>query len=243
MIPVLGIPVLTGPDLLRACVASIDEPLARLVVIDNSPEGGMGDIAREAAPACVGEVIDTRPPDNLGYSASLNLLVRTHAALPWWMYANVDAVFAPGDMARVAQQMEGRDAPFLCGIRDFRLFGLNAAMVETVGFWDENFHPMYCEDTDYTRRMRLADAAHLMLPGETGHVGSATIGDPRYGTHNTRTYPDNRAYYQAKWGGDINAEGFATPFNKGGSVRDWTLSLSRIRDNSWTPRDQGDRPG
>lgn len=239
MIPVLGIPVLNRPELLEECVRSIDEPVARLVIIDNSPEG-LGDVDRSAVPDCVGEVVYTHPPDNLGFSASLNFLIRTHAGLPWWMFANSDAVFAAGDMSRVATVMNAHEDPWLCGIRDFRLFGLNAAMVETVGFWDENFHPMYCEDSDYTRRMNLAEAPYLMLFGETGHVGSATIGDPRYGVHNTRTYPDNRAYYRAKWGGDINSETFETPFNHGGTVRDWTLQLSRLRDNTWTPRHDGD---
>lgn len=235
MIPVLGIPVINHPDYLAECVASIDAPLARLVIIDNSPDGGMGDVVRSVLPDCVGELVVTRPPANLGYSASLNLLIRTHANLPWWMYANADAKFAPGDMARVEAQMATEPGPFLCGIRDFRLFGLNAACVSTIGFWDENFHPIYCEDTDYTRRITLGGARYLMLPGDTGHVGSVCYrgdGNPN-AAHNARTYPSNRRYYIEKWGGDIGREGYETPFDDGGSVADWTLRFERIRDNDW----------
>lgn len=232
MIPVLGIPCISRPDLLADCIASIDYPVARLVVIDNSPEGL--DVA--APPACVERMDVIRPGDNLGFSGSLNHVIKTNAQAPWWMFANADAVFAPGDMARVVEQMESHaDEPFLCGIRDFRLFGQNARLVETVGFWDENFAPMYCEDSDLVRRITVSGTAHyLMLPGDTGHVGSATIQEARYGLRNIRTYNSNRAYYRAKWGGDINAETFTTPFDRGGSVADWTLDLSRLRDNTWT---------
>ena len=44
MIPLLAVPVLGRPDLLTACVASIDAPVRRLLIIDNSPEGGLGDV-------------------------------------------------------------------------------------------------------------------------------------------------------------------------------------------------------
>lgn len=240
VVPVFGIPAISEPEMLAECVRSIDADVARLVVIDNSPDGSLGDVARNAAPASVAELVVVTPPDNLGYSGSLNFLIRTHAYAPWWVWANADAVFAPGEIATIAERIESRSGPFLVGIRDYRLFALNAEMVETVGFWDENLHPIYCEDTDYQRRMLLAGAPFLFLPGSTGHFGSATIRDARYGRENQRTYPDNRRYYTAKWGGDIGAETFSTPFDRGGSVADWTLDLRRLRANRWTTGDGGD---
>jgi hypothetical protein len=38
-----------------------------------------------------------------------------------------------------------------------------------------------------------------------------------------------------KWGGYPRHERFTTPFNAGGSVRDWTLDLARIEDQRWNP--------
>lgn len=234
-VPVLGIPCISQPNLLSDCVASIDYPVQRLVIIDNSPEGGYTELVRDAVPACVEEVMDFRPLSNLGYSGSLNALIKGHVKVPWWMYANSDAVFAPGEMARVVEQMEAHpDLALLCGIIDFRLFGLNAKCVETVGFWDENFVPMYCEDSDYSYRIQVAGGTFLRLNGSTGHVGSATIKEDRYAAHNSRTYPSNREYYRRKWGGDIGQETFTTPFNRGGHIGDWRLELSRLRDNDWT---------
>lgn len=232
----MGIPVINAPKMLAECVASIDAEVGRLVIVDNSRSGEMGDVARAALPANVHELVVARPAANLGFSASLNHVMRTHPAAAWWMFANADAVFAPGDMARVTRQMvDHADRPFLCGIRDFRLFGQNPLMTETAGWWDENFHPIYYEDDDYKRRIALAGATYLMLPGETGHFGSATIRDEgsNYADHNARTFPAQADYYRAKWGGGLNQETYTTPFDKGGAVRDWFLPVSRLRDLSW----------
>jgi GT2 family glycosyltransferase len=233
MIPVLAVPVISRPDLLLEFATSIDHPVQRLVIIDNSPEGGIA--ADVEKPDCVAEMIVHRPLSNLGFSGSINVVIKGYPDLPWWAFANVDAYCGRGDLAQIERAMEEHpDVPFLAGIRDFRLFGQNAAMVEAVGFWDENYHPMYCEDSDYDTRIRLAGAEHLQLFGETGHFGSATITDPRYGDHNARTYPTNRAYYIAKWGDWLTREQFTTPFDRGGSVRDWTLDFARLRDNAWS---------
>jgi hypothetical protein len=71
------------------------------------------------------------------------------------------------------------------------------------------------------------------LEGGATHVGSAAIASGFAG-ENARTYPANRAYYVAKWGGDLRGgETFTTPFDRGGSVRDWALELARVRELAW----------
>ncbi len=51
---------------------------------------------------------------------------------------------------------------------------------------------------------------------------------------NARTYPANRAYYRAKWGGELRGgETFTSPFNRGGPVSEWSLDIDRLRDNDW----------
>ena len=129
MIPVLGIPVLNRPDLLAACLASIDHPIGRLVIIDNSPTGEMGAVAEGAYS---GELFVTEPPANLGFAASLNLVIRTHPGLPWWAFANADTRFAPGDLARLESAMTGDDPRCVC-LLDWRAFGINAECVDRVG--------------------------------------------------------------------------------------------------------------
>jgi GT2 family glycosyltransferase len=235
VIPLLAIPVVNRPDLLAACVASIDHPVERLLIIDNSREGGITEGV--TFPDCIEDVWITEPPGNLGYTASVNFAIKSTPKAPYWMVANADTAFAPGDLARLADVADDFAAirrPLWAGIVDWRVFALTAEAVEAAGLWDENFYN-YCSDADYEYRCTLADVPILSLPGETSHVGSVCYqGDPRNAAHNARSYPSERAYYRAKWGGELRGgERFATPFDKGGSVADWTLDLPRLRLQVW----------
>jgi GT2 family glycosyltransferase len=228
VIPLLAIPVVNRPDLLAACVASIDHPVERLLIIDNSREGGITEGV--TFPDCIEDVWITEPPGNLGYTASVNFAIKSTPKAPYWMVANADTAFAPGDLAR----LDSGEHMGWVGIVDWRVFRLDAEVVEAVGLWDENFYN-YCSDVDYEYRCHLAGPTPIRLPGETSHVGSVCYqGDPRNAAHNARSYPSERAYYRAKWGGELRGgERFATPFDKGGSVADWTLDLPRLRLQVW----------
>jgi len=225
MIPVLAFPVIGRFDLLERAIASIDYPVGKLLIIDNSPLG-LGDAA--SLPAVV-----TRPPSNLGFPGSVNHVIKTHPAAPWWAIANADIVFGPGDLARLDEAMTSHPGGWV-GIVDWRVFGLSAAAVERVGFFDENFHPCYCEDADYEYRCTLAGVPWGAIPGTTTHERSVTIKEAHYAARNAQTYPANRAYYYAKWGGELRGgETFTTPFDSGGSVAAWSLDLRRLRDQPW----------
>lgn len=231
MIPVLGIPVINRPDLLAKCIASIDHPVGRLVIIDNSPNSEMGEIADANLPLSVEDLFVTEPPANLGFAASVNLVIKTHPG--WWAFANADVEFAPGDLGRIAEAMQTSD-PLTAGIVDWRLFGHTRAFIEKVGLWDENFHPVYCEDADMEYRAKLAGAELRWLAGVTTHVGSVCLGDERNARHNSRTHPENARYYLRKWGGGLRGgERFTTPFDRGGWVGDWTLEVSRLAAQAW----------
>jgi GT2 family glycosyltransferase len=118
---------------------------------------------------------------------------------------------------------------------DWRVFGINRECVEAVGFFDENFHPCYCEDADYEYRCTLAGVPWSFIPGGATHEGSAAIrSEARYAAGNARSYPENRAYYEAKWGGPLRGgERYASPFDQGGPVSEWDLRLSRLRLLAW----------
>ena len=230
MAPVLGIPVVSRPDLLRACLASIDLPV-RLVVIDNSGTGQLGDVAAEY------DAIVAEPIANLGYTASVNHIIRSFPHEPYWLVANADVVFGPGDLQRLLAEPGG-----WVGINgDWRAFRLDERTVADVGFWDENFYN-YCSDADYERRCTLAGIDWHFIDGTTTHVGSATIAEARYGAHNRRSYPAEVAYHTRKWGVPVRASGgFATPFGQGGHLGDWRADLSQLRQVSWNDRDGGAR--
>ncbi len=226
--PVLAIPVLNRPDLFRRCLDSIDMDV-RLVVIDNSAEGIAWDLVPDDA-----HVIDI--PGNLGYSASVNLVIKSLPQEPYWLFANADTEFAPGDLARLVEAKGG-----WTGITDWRVFKLTAETVERVGFWDESFAPVYCEDADYEYRCTLAGVRWGFIQGETTHVGSVCLQD--HAGDNARTYPENVRHYIDKWGGMLRGgERFTTPFDRGGSVADGLgPDLSRLRAQAWRRPDGGAR--
>jgi hypothetical protein len=231
MAPVLGIPVISRPDLLRECLESIDLPV-RLVVIDNSGTGELGDVAAEVRP----DALIVEPAANLGWTASVNHIIRSFPHEPHWLIANADVRFAPGDLARLMDEPGG-----WVGVTDWRVFRLDAQTVERVGFWDESFFN-YCSDADYERRCDLAGIDRHFIPGDTSHVGSVTIQEARYGAHNQVTYPVERAYYQAKWGADVRMPGgHESPFGQGGHLGAWRLDLSVLRATTWNHRDGGHR--
>lgn len=229
MTPVLAIPVINRPDLLEACLRSIDHDV-RLVIIDNSPEGFASLIADDRA-----WII--QPPSNLGVAASWNLAIRTAPHDPYWLIANADTQFGPGDLAAMCAEME-KGGPRWVGVNgDWRLFGITAEAIETVGFFDEGgFVPIYCEDADMEYRCTLAGVPWYFIQGGSTHVGSVSYrSDERNGRHNARTYPSNVAYYVEKWGGPPRGgERFTRPWNRPDAhLGDWRLDLRRLRDNAW----------
>jgi GT2 family glycosyltransferase len=221
---VLGIPFLGDPAELRACLDSIDID-CQLVIVDNTTRSLAVDVAPDDA-----WVIE--PPGNLGYPASVNLVIKSLPHEPYWLFANHDVTFAPGDLHRLVGATESGDWGWV-GIRDWRVFGLTAETVLQVGLWDENFHPAFVEDADYERRCSLAGIRWGFIEGETTHVGSVSL--RVHGDDNRRSYPRNVQRYLDKWGVGIRAPGgFASPFGEGGPLDGHTQPhLSVLRANAW----------
>lgn len=227
---ILGIPVISRPDLFADCLRSIDYPV-RLVIIDNSGTGEYGDIAADLRP----DALIVEPAANLGWTASVNHIIRSFPHDPAWLIANADTTFAPGDLERLCAEPGG-----LVGVVDWRVFKLTAETVDRVGFWDEAGFFNYCSDADYERRCDLAGIDRHFIPGASTHVGSVTIQEARYGARNRHSYPAEVAYYRRKWGVPVRqAGGFTTPFDEGGHLGDWRLDLSHLRTTSWNDRDSG----
>lgn len=100
-------------------------------------------------------------------------------------------------------------------ILQFAVFGINPIALDTIGYFDQNFAPIYFEDSDYSRRAALAGLIYHNA-GETSmvHRGSATIGSvPELNQQNHMTFSLCNAYYRRKWGGEPGQEIFRHPFN------------------------------
>lgn len=99
---------------------------------------------------------------------------------------------------------------------------------DTVGFWDENYWPIYGEDGDMSRRIHIA-AAEAGDPNERPVLWDAVPTDAwvtMYG-HSQRlggvTIDQERiwAYYVAKWGGRSGEETYVRPFGRLDVGLDW----------------------
>jgi GT2 family glycosyltransferase len=104
---------------------------------------------------------------------------------------------------------------------DFSCFMVKPDILNVVGRFDENFRPAYFEDNDYHRRINLLGLSAVKVASiPYYHYGSVS-----QNMHGPACVPEqferNRGYYFEKWGGHPGAETYSTPYNHGGSPRDW----------------------
>ena len=213
MIPVLVVPILARPDLLRRMLASIDHPVGRLVVIDN------GHCVADLPPMPnVAAVTLLSLPSNLGVATSWNLGIKITPMAPWWLIAGFDVTFAPGSLASMAASARA-DAVVLSGSDPpWAAFTIGEAVVDRVGLFDEGFHPAFFEDWDYERRCEAAGVQVVRTGTVVDHDNSSTL-KAGYHDHNRRTFPANRDYFEDKIARGDLTEGH------------WTLA--RRREQSW----------
>ena len=92
---------------------------------------------------------------------------------------------------------------------------LGHAAIEQLGFFDENFHPVYYEDSDYVRRNTILGLPVLIDDRVlVEHARSYNVrNDPVSATDVAREMAANTDYYIRKWGGLPLQEQFIHPFN------------------------------
>ena len=219
VIPVLGLPVLNRGDLAERMLGSVDIPVDEtLVILNGNPDETRAYLRGR-------NVTFVDPACNLGVAGSWNFIIRARPAAAWWLIVNADIEFGAGDLERLAEAMD-TDAPLVACLFEFGAFGINAAAVDEVGWFDENFHPIYFEDNDYRRRCQVAGVEVRKLISRTRHDNSSTIASG-YSSHNDRTFPLNAAYYRTKWGGPPNHEAVSAPSRP-------VLDRRRLVNNAWT---------
>lgn len=232
MIPVLVTPVLDRYDLLANMEKSVDVAVERYYVIDNGGKyAGESELFADVVHVC-------SPGANLGFGASVNLAIKANLMAPWWLFVNDDIVFSPGDLQVLEDRMwASLGEPLFVTMRGcgFSAFAVNDVAVETTGWFDENYHPAYCEDCDIEWRAKRKGVNIVDVSGTSKHLGSQTIrGDRGRQLKNERTYPLNSKYHNEKWGGDPRQEVYETPYNLGGDpFLTPAPRLSRLRELAW----------
>lgn len=228
MIPVMGLPILNRYDLAKRMEAGVDVEVGRYYVLDNG--GGY----LESEHPWDGDRFICNPGFNLGWGTALNFIIRANLRSDWWFFPNADIVFGPGDLARLEKAMWEAKGPMWASICGYSAFAVNDKALELVGWFDENYIPCYCEDSDWHWRAKQLGVEIVTLESATTQAegGSVTIRVP--GTNNDYSYPLNVKYHRDKWGGAPWAEAHTTPWNKGGDPSVTTApKLSRLRDQAW----------
>ena len=217
MLPNLIVPVLNRYDLLRRMLGSIDYPIRDLLIIDN---GGKFEDMFEKGELPVKNLRVLMLPSNLGVAASWNLGIKLFPHDPLWFFASNDMWFERGDLERLSHADRGsltlsQHYPY------FHTFALGEAVVEAVGLFDERFYPAYYEDTDYIRRMQLADLPITNMNVGAGHDNSSTLNsDARFQQRNGETFQRNRALFTRK---------------SAGQDMGWSWDLKARRAGEWLP--------
>jgi GT2 family glycosyltransferase len=221
MIPILGIPYYNRPDLLERCIKSIDYPVDRLVIIDNSNgglEGGGSDLALFVPPRVHRWLIIAHP--NSGVAASWNEIITLFMA-PYWCLINNDIELAPGDLERMANAANAtcKEVAAYYANHGASFWVITEYGVSKAGLFDF-YYPAYCEDVDMSIRMDLLGLKRVnvdgckSIHGDDKLTGSCSINsDPVTQQKNVRTYQLNLDYHKKKWGNFPGGETYKYPFN------------------------------
>ena len=242
MIPILAIPHLNRPDLLRRCVASIDHPIGELVIIQNGRDEDIhiNDL-KWMLPAIPCLRLHHIQTPNLGVGSSWNYVMLAFSA-PYWMFVGNDIEFHPGTLARMdeAAGEHHRDYAIFYGNQGHGMFIQTVRGTRNVGLYDPNLYPAYNEDCDWSWRLHLTGEKAFQVGDATATHGTAEMpgsctihSDRKMRDENHRTHGNNNLYYVRKWGGVPGREIFRSPFNQGGSPAAITFDPTLRDKNIW----------
>ena len=239
---IVAVPILANGEKLLRHFRSIDAPLKRYFIVDNSCG------TDESVTNAIDEIWDTKPDhidevqvmtntQNMGFAMSVNDIVRHNFDCKYWIVSNYDLYLEPGEWQRIldhADQFE-YGANFGSGIDLFGLFLWTNAVVKNVGLMDENFYPAYFDDNDYRYRCQLKGCLMDHFPVKYRHETSSTINDnPHYKRKNSETFQKLAQYYITKWGGVPGSEKYTRPFNNADLVEEyWKLDPARNDELRW----------
>lgn len=246
------LPVTGSPDMVQRNIDSLPD-LSRLIIVNNFDNPDVKFLCHQAKSRGA-EVYHC--PFNLGVGASWNVGMRRA------MEDGDDVCFILSascildvPFEKVVEAVAEEESKKAWGYYRFdwvttttHLFAWTRLGIETGGYYDENFWPIYFEETD--RSTRAGRNGMAALYKEMGHlkcmhsegVSAAVARDPRLLSLYQHNVDRFHKYYLRKWGGDHTQETFDRPFNdpnKG--YNDWIIegpfNNLLINDHAWMPPD------
>lgn len=240
MIPVLGTLIVNGINWLEKQINSIDFPVDNYLIIDNNAKGeNTNNIQRLISKPhkFIKNIKLATMPYNIGIAAGWNMIIKSYVNSPFWIIANNDVSFCKGFLKEMYEKSQdekiglvfGNGGDF--GLGSFDLFLIKDFVVQSHGFFDENFYPAYCEDADYIMKLHNSPVPTIYNLDKNYYHGDGIMGkgnDHDYyktGMQTKRLDPElekklsfanekNFEYMNEKWGkGWRNVEPYKYPFN------------------------------
>ncbi len=235
----IGIPVLNRGDLLTRLVESIDVAAeVRIVVNRIGPvDGSVAAAVRamEERPPGPVRVVVERVEGNLGVSGSWNRIIEGFGGDCW--IANSDIAFTPGVLGEAMAQVAATREIVLHHLWAAACFFVTAEFTRTLGWFDENFYPAYCEDQEMSlRSARLGVRRRNFTElgeGRVRHAGSETVKSAATPVRRfiQEAHGRARCYLERRWGA-LPPRGESLPArrhpfdNPALHGADWTLDLA-----------------
>ena len=257
-IPVLGVMIMNGEELLLQLLRSIDHVIITLVIFHNSDsDEKVNERVRSFVESLqlrtvdlghdnIKQIISLYRTRNLGFSAGINKMILATPQAPFWLFTSHDVQFRSGALREIAVSINRVDLQHnktcmwgLAGdpVSPYASFIVTRRAVMTVGFFDENFWPAYAEDCDYTVRLVRARCPILFEKNLSRIAKHETSASLKRASANS-TYPalvaqsgsgfNNFDYIISKWG--VNVCGLRLSHTPFISAGGFELPFNRAQD-------------
>ena len=193
VIPVLGFATLSKFDMAQRLLDSIDYPVQKLVIVDNSGRKSWIPEPNDY----VSELWTIRLPHGLGANGAWNLIIKTTPFAPYWVIPNDDSWFEPGALETIAHNVDPQKFNFVDVNPKWSCVVPGEGAVRTAGLWDEVFHPIYYDDDEYEWRMSMLGVEFNHIPAKVHHNNSSTL-HSGYQDKNQHTFSRNQKMFRDK---------------------------------------------
>lgn len=225
----------------RRCVEKCPDK-EKLIIVNNWDNVEMAEQC-EALEKQGAEVINH--PENIGCGPAMNIGLRriNEEGLDYCVVLSPSALFKNSiqDFIDIIDATEKKQSEYYYLtvanlLTDLHAFAVTKRCVEEVGLYDENFFPVYYDDTDYGYRMSLIKATKFTCRPDriSQDLGGGLKSDKNAFTLYWQNVAHIHDYYIRKWGGEATQEKFITPFNDPTkTIKDWTVEEDKIFRKFW----------
>jgi hypothetical protein len=237
----IAVPVMVDGDKLLRHFKTIDVPLHRYFILDNSmgKDTSVDEAIRQIThwkPDYIDQVVVCSVAQNTGFPGAVNWIIRQNTDCKHWIINGFDWWPTPGEWQKVVNQITSIPFGATLGTGNDEMCGIvfTPLLLDRVGYFDENFFPGYFEDNDYRYRIKLTNTKITSIPLINEHATSSTLNSSdEFKQKNNVSFQENYQYYIDKWGGPPSRETYVTPFNRNYPIDYWRYDPARSQRLRW----------